>query len=240
MIRRFFYRFPPQEGRMTERSRSDFRQRRVAILIFDDVEVLDFAGPFEVFNVTSEVNDPAPFETFTVALESRPIRARGQLQITPHYTIDDAPKPDIVLIPGGFGTRALMDNTRLMDWLRQQALEAEYLLSVCTGSLLLARAGLLDGLHATTHHTAFDRLELEAPTCRTVREARYVDTGKIITSGGISAGIDMSLYVVGRLVNEVQLENTLSEMEYSWEHPGVVYYPDAAGNEISKIVGSEQ
>jgi transcriptional regulator GlxA family with amidase domain len=220
---------------MTDRQPSEFRQRRVAILIFDNVEVLDFAGPFEVFNVTGEVNDPAPFETFTVGLESRPIKARGQLQITPHYTLDNAPKPDIVLIPGGFGTRALMDNTRLMDWLCQQAVEAEYLLSVCTGALLLARAGLLDGLHATTHHDAFDRLETEAPTCHIVRDARYVDNGRIITSGGISAGIDMSLYVVGRLIPEHHLQKTLAEMEYQWDQPGMVYTQDAAGN----MIGSE-
>lgn len=208
---------------MTEHQPLEFRPRRVAILIFDDVEVLDFAGPFEVFNVTGEVNDPPPFETFTVALEDRPIRARGQLQIFPHYTLEHCPQPDIVVIPGGFGTRALMDHTPLIDWIRQQAVEAEYLLSVCTGALLLARAGVLDGLKATTHHTAFDRLAQEAPTCRIIREARFVDNGRIITAGGISAGMDMALYVIGRLITTQQFENTVAEMEYGWKHPGIIY-----------------
>lgn len=215
---------------------SPSRLRRVAILIFDDIEVLDFAGPFEVFNVAGEVNDPPPFETYTVALEDRPIRARGQLQIIPHYTLDNCPKPDIAIIPGGFGTRALMDNARLMDWIRQQAEEAEYLLSVCTGALLLARAGLLDGLNATTHHTAFDRLEKEAPTCHIIREARYVDNGKIITSGGISAGIDMSLYVLGRLVPVEAYDNTISEMEYGWDYPAVTYHPAQVDSTAKKCV----
>lgn len=188
----------------------------VAILIFDDVEVLDFAGPFEVFNVTGEVIDPAPFNTYTVGLSAAPIKARGQLSINPHFTIDACPPPNILLVPGGFGTRRLLDNQHLIHWLCEQHERVQYLLSVCTGALLLARAGLLNGLGATTHNTAFDRLHQEAPTAIIHEGRRYVDNGKIITSGGIAAGIDMSLYVVHKLLGAEKLQATLSEMEYTW------------------------
>ncbi|MEM7344247.1 MAG: DJ-1/PfpI family protein [Chloroflexota bacterium] len=191
-------------------------QRNVAILIFDDVEVLDFAGPFEVFNVTGEVTDPAPFNVYTIAEESRPVKARGSLSINPHYTLDTCPQPDILLIPGGAGTRPLMKNEPLLQWITAQVEKVELLLTVCTGSLLLAQAGLLDGLKATTHNTALDILRSRAPTAIICEGKRYVDNGKIITSGGISAGIDMSLYVVNNLIGPEKLQATLSEMEYDW------------------------
>jgi transcriptional regulator GlxA family with amidase domain len=192
------------------------KQRQVAILIFDDVEVLDFAGPFEVFNVTGEVIDPAPFHVYTIAEKPDSIRTRGKLSINPHYTLDNCPAPDILLIPGGLGTRPLLNNADLIAWIKTQAGRVEYLLSVCTGSLLLGKAGLLDGLAATTHHTAFDLLRELAPNTIVHEDRRYVDNGKIITSGGISAGIDMSLYVVAHLLGEEKLQATLDEMEYTW------------------------
>lgn len=192
------------------------KQRNVAILIFDDVEVLDFAGPFEVFNVTSEVVDPAPFKVYTVGLETFPIEARGKLSVNPHYSIESMPPADILLIPGGLGTRPLLNNTELIAWVKSQSESVEWLLSVCTGALILAKAGLLDGKQATTHHTAFDELRQIAPKCNLLKERRYVEAGKIITSGGISAGIDMALYVVNKLIGGEKLQLTLNEMEYKW------------------------
>lgn len=200
------------------------KQRHVAILIFDDVEVLDFTGPFEVFNVTGEVIDPAPFNVYTVAETSEPIKARGKLSINPHYSFDNCPLSDILLIPGGQGTRRLLNNADLLEWIKMQAESVEFLLSVCTGSLLLGKAGLLDGLEATTHHTAFDLLREVAPNTTIHEDRRYVDNGKIITSGGISAGIDMSLYVVANLLGEEKLQVTLDEMEYAWT-PESVHQP---------------
>ena len=120
--------------------------RSVGILIFDDVEVLDFCGPFEVFSVTV-VEEEEPFNVFTVA-ESRPITARNGLSINPTYLLDEAPSMDILLIPGGYGTRPLLENTGLLDWIRSRNRKAELTVSVCTGSLLLARAGLLEGLES--------------------------------------------------------------------------------------------
>ncbi|MCI0709649.1 MAG: DJ-1/PfpI family protein [Chloroflexi bacterium] len=191
-------------------------QRNVAIFIFDDVEVLDFAGPFEVFNVTGEVINPAPFNTYTVAMSDRPVKARGSLSINPHYTIENCPQPDILLIPGGWGTRALLKEQPVLDWITMQSEKVANLLSVCTGALLLGKAGLLDGLKATTHHDAFDLFRQIAPETTVIEDQRFVDEGKIITSGGISAGIDMSLYVVRRLIGDEKLKLTTDEMEWRW------------------------
>jgi len=191
--------------------------KNVAILIFDAVEVLDFAGPCEVFHVTGEVLNSPPFQVYTVAETAGAIKARGQLSINPHYTIHTCPPPDILLIPGGIGTRRLLHNQVTLDWIKAQAGRVEYLLSVCTGALVLGQAGLLDGLAATTHHTTFDLLRQLAPTATVREDRRYVDNGRIITSAGISAGIDMALYVVQKLVGEAGQQATLAEMEYRWQ-----------------------
>ena len=188
--------------------------KKVAIFIFDDAEVLDFAGPFEVFSVTSELNNYEPFEVYTVAEKSAAISARNGLSVNPDYTILNCPQPDILIVPGGIGTRILMNHQPVIDWIKSCAEIAELVLSVCTGSLLLAKAGLLEGLEATTHHQVFDLLIEIAPNTTVVKDRRFVDNGKIITSGGISAGIDMSLYVVGRLLGKEKAEQTAEHMEY--------------------------
>lgn len=194
-------------------------QRNVAIFIFDDVEVLDFAGPFEVFNVTSEVVDPAPFNTYTVALTEDPIKARGQLSINPHFSIENCPTPDIILLPGGDGRRRLMKDERVQSWITRHASNVEKLLSVCTGAFYIAHSGLLSGLSATTHHGAFSEFRETFSDVRLVEDQRYVEEGKVITAGGISAGIDMSLYVVEKLLGKDKLALTLKEMEWQW-HQG--------------------
>lgn len=191
-------------------------QRNVAILIFDDVEVLDFTGPFEVFNVAGELIQPAPFHTYTVAGKPGPITARGKLSINPHYTIENCPAPHILLIPGGVGTRPLLNDAVLLDWIQSQYARVELLLSVCTGALVLAQAGLLDGLSATTHHTTFDLLRRISPTTSVIENERFVANGRIITAGGITAGIDMSIAVARKLLPEDQVALILKEMEYQW------------------------
>ena len=192
------------------------KQRNVAIFIFDDVEVLDFAGPFEVFNVTGEVNDLVPFNTYTVALTEEPIKARGKLSINPHYSIDSCPTPDIILLPGGDGRRRLMKDERVLSWIATHVDNLEKLLSVCTGAFYIAHSGLLNGLSATTHHGAFSEFKETFPDIELIEDSRYVENGKIITAGGISAGIDMSLYVVEQLLGEEKLALTLEEMEWQW------------------------
>jgi transcriptional regulator GlxA family with amidase domain len=190
--------------------------RYVQVLIFDDVEVLDFAGPFEVFGVTGLRTGPAPFRVETVGLSKAPIRARNGLEARPSASIDEATRCDVLVLPGGFGTRREMHNATLLDWIRRQAQGAEAVLSVCTGALLLARAGLLDGLDATTHHVAFDELAQASPSTNVLRGARYVDNGHIVTSAGISAGIDASLHVVAKLLGHAVAVETAEYMEYDW------------------------
>lgn len=193
--------------------------RNVAILIFDDVEVLDFCGPFEVFGVTG-VNDPVkPFHVYTVAEKDDPVIARNNLSINPNHTIHDGPKPDIILVPGGMGTRREMHNPVLTDWIRQQNTQTEMTLSVCTGSLMLATAGVIDGLSATTHRGAIDLLKETAPRTSVQENVRYVDNGRVITSAGISAGIDMSLHVVARLLGPAVAAATAYHMQYDYWQP---------------------
>ncbi len=199
--------------------------RTVAIFIFDDVEVLDFTGPFEIFGVTGKQNGGAGlFEVFTVA-EKPKIAARNNLIVEATYTFENCPTPDILLIPGGggfrpdgtpFGTRREMNNQRLLDWVREMNDKVELLLSVCTGSLILAKAGLLEGLSATTHFKAVEQMREVAPNTQLFPEKRWVDNGRIILSAGVSAGIDMSLYVVSKLHVEAAAVDTATYIQYEY------------------------
>ena len=193
-------------------------RRTVAILLFDEVEVLDFAGPFEVFAVTDELSDHQLFHTLTVAEEKRPIRARNGLSVNPGHSFADCPRPDILVVPGGQGTRALLKRAPVLDWIKSINATAEIVASVCTGSLVLGRAGLLDGLKATTHHDCFDLLREHAPRATVVETDRFVDNGRILTAAGISAGLDLSLHLVARLHGAALAEKTAAYMEYHWRH----------------------
>ena len=189
----------------------------VAILIFDDVEVLDFSGPYEVFNVASEATDPPPFYVYTVGITGSPILARGKFVVTPRYSISDCPQANILLIPGGYGTRPLINHETLVSWIQDQSKKVDWLLSVCTGALLLAKAGLLKEHAATTHHSAFDHLEKLSPSTQIEKNKRFVQsTEKILTSGGISAGIDLALHMVERLAGREVHRSVVEEMEYNW------------------------
>jgi transcriptional regulator GlxA family with amidase domain len=195
-------------------------QRNVAILIFDDVEVLDFCGPFEVFAVTGRTQEVQPFNVYTVAETLAPVTTRGGMSVNPRYSIADCPPPDILVVPGGYGTRRAMHNPALIDWARAVAQRSELVTSVCTGSAVLGAAGLLDGLRATTHHSAFDLLRGAAPSAQVIEDARFIDNGRVITSAGISAGIDMALHVVARLLGEDTARETAHYMEYDWAGDG--------------------
>lgn len=190
--------------------------RTLVMLVFDDVEVLDFAGPFEVFSVAGLGRDPRPFRVVLAARSLGPVRARNGLRILPDLAIDDTREGELLLVPGGMGTRGLLDDRRVLDWIRDRADAAEMVLSVCTGALLLGKAGLLDGLEATTHHLRFDLLKAAAPRAVVRRDRRYVESGKVVTSAGISAGIDMSLAVVARLLGAEVASETAAYMEYRW------------------------
>lgn len=191
-------------------------RRKVAILIFEDVEILDFCGPFEVFSVTGKGQGEKYFQVFTLAQEASPISTANGLSVNPDYDLKGCPQADILVIPGGWGSRAAMKNERILGWLKEAAPKAEIVLSVCTGALVLGRAGILDGLAATTYHTAFDLLAEAAPKTEQRPGERFVDNGKVITSAGVSAGIDAALHVVEKLLGRETAENTAEYMEYRW------------------------
>lgn len=191
--------------------------RRVSLLVFEDAEVLDVAGPYEVFGIAGRRHGLAPFEVSLVAERLDPVRLRNGFTVVPQYTLADAPRADLLVIPGGQGTRRELDNPALLAWIRRAAAQAELILSVCTGALLLGRAGLLDGLQATTHHGSYQLLREIAPRT-TVRESeRFVDNGRIVVAGGVAAGIDMALHVVERLAGEEVAEEAANYMEYHWD-----------------------
>jgi transcriptional regulator GlxA family with amidase domain len=189
-------------------------RRNVAILLFDEIEVLDFAGPFEVFAVTDEIRGYDTFNVFTVAENLGTVRARNGLKIVPHYTLENCPAAHVLVVPGGFGTRALLNKLAMLEWIRKRAEKSDLTMSVCTGSLVLAKAGLLDGLRATTHHECLGLLRELAPRTEVVETERFVDNGRILTAAGISAGIDCSLHVVERLLGAEAAANTARYMEY--------------------------
>jgi transcriptional regulator GlxA family with amidase domain len=191
-------------------------KRKVAILVFPDVEVMDFAGPFEVFAVAGQPSTPGLFDVYTVAATRDLVLARNGLQVMPHYSFAECPQPDILLVPGGYGTRPLMHDRATLDWIAETSNKCELLLSVCTGSLLLAKAGLLDGLDATTHWAALDILRDAAPLARTHNGERYHDNGKVVTSAGVSAGIDMSFHILERLHGRDLALQTAKWIEYPW------------------------
>lgn len=178
----------------------------VGIFIFDGVEVLDFAGPYEVFSRTRTVpglasrldDSSAPFKVFTMAAQEKLVTATGGLRVMPDHSFDNSPHLDLLVVPGGFGTRVLLQDQGTLDWLQAVHRSAAMVTSVCTGSLLLARAGLLAGRRATTHWGAVDRLQELDPSILVQRQERVVDDG-IVTSAGVAAGMDMSLAMVAKL-----------------------------------------
>lgn len=194
-------------------------RRNVAILIFPEVEVLDFAGPFEVFAVTNELNVDT-FHTFTVAEAPGSVRARNGLKIVPDFTLENAPAPQILVVPGGAGTRPMLKKPAVLEWIRQRARRAEIVASVCTGSLVLAQAGLLHNLRATTHYENFADLAALAPNTEVVKDVRFTDNGQVLTAAGISAGIDLPLHIVSRLLGEPVATRTACYMEYHWRNDG--------------------
>jgi transcriptional regulator GlxA family with amidase domain len=189
-------------------------RKNVAILVFDDVEVLDFAGPFEVFAVADELRSYSVFDVATVAPGPGAIRARNGLRVVPDFVIGDCPAPHILVVPGGAGTRALLGNLVLIKWIQERSRASEATMSVCTGALLLAQAGILDGCRVTTHHEVLDSLRRLAPRAIVDPGARFHDNGSVLTAAGISAGIDCSLHLVGRLLGDEASAATATSMEY--------------------------
>ncbi|MEM1219168.1 MAG: DJ-1/PfpI family protein [Bacteroidota bacterium] len=193
------------------------KKRNVGILLFDEAEVLDFAGPFEVFSVTSELNNFEPFEVFTVSEHLAPISAVNGLSVNPKYDFESCPDLDILIIAGGNGTRKLAENQKVLDWIERVHQNTEFTLSICSGSRMLGKLGLLDGKPYCTHHQVYDHMQTIVPTGLPRPNLRFVNTGRIFTSGGISAGIDLSFHLVDMLLGTETAEQTATYMEYDWK-----------------------
>jgi transcriptional regulator GlxA family with amidase domain len=192
----------------------------VGLLVFPDVEVLDVCGPFEVFSVTRldetrRRETTSPFDVRLVALDPGHVLAAGGLEMVPHHTIDDCPPLDILVVPGGWGSRRLFEDERLSAWLAQRAPTVKTLASVCTGAMLLGAAGLLDGHRATTHWKSLGWMRESFPNVQVEDDLRVVEDGGLYTSAGISAGIDMALRLVARYHGQAIAEATARQMEYA-------------------------
>ena len=196
-------------------------RKRVGILVFPQVEVLDFCGPFEVFSVTrlnesARREESSPFEVLLVAETVEPVSATGGLRVVPDVTIDVCPPLDVLVVPGGWGTRREIKNERLIAWIKARGASVETLTSVCTGSMLLGQTGLLDGRHATTHWRSLPWMRESFPAVTVEEKLHVVEDGHVLTSAGISAGIDMALRVVARYHGDEVARNTARHMEYRY------------------------
>jgi transcriptional regulator GlxA family with amidase domain len=193
----------------------------VGIFVFDDVEVLDFAGPYEVFTTATRVHardnaaEGKAFNVFTIAQSTASIRARAGLAVTPDHDFSSHPKIDLLIIPGGV-VNAELDKPAVIEWIKTVSTHTELTASVCTGAFLLAQAGLLDGRNVTTHWEDIDDLRSMFPSLMVQPNVRWVDEGKLITSAGISAGIDMSLHIVERTISREWALRTARQMDFDW------------------------
>ena len=191
--------------------------RNVAIVVYDMAEPLDWTGPFEVYNDAASFGSASGVDAFRVYIVSKtkePVNAQG-LRVVPEFSIQDAPKPDIVLFPGGPSSK-IHEDPEFFAWAKKASEEAEIAQSVCTGAFVLGKAGLLDGLEVTTFHGAIDGLQKTYPKAMVKRGRRFVDNGHVVTTAGISAGIDGSLHVVARLLGRRVADQVANYMEYSW------------------------
>ncbi|KAI7869429.1 class I glutamine amidotransferase-like protein [Lichtheimia hyalospora FSU 10163] len=192
------------------------KQWIVGILLFNEVEVLDFAGPFEVFSITTlPESDKKPFIVKTISETKNIISARNGLKIKPDYNFNDNVNFDILIIPGGYGAEEIeINNVKVIEWIKNQFNKVQILASVCTGSFLLGKTGLLDNKNATTHWMDIKKFQDEFPKIKVHENVKYIDEDKIITSGGVSAGINMSFYIIKKLLNKEIAQNTAKRMEY--------------------------
>lgn len=195
----------------------------IGILVFDEMELLDMAGPYEVFATASRVaarcqpaGSAALFDIVTIAATPAPVRARAGLHVRPDFTLAEHPPLHVALVPGGV-VDAQLQRPDMLAWIAAQRRSAPLLASVCTGALLLAAAGVLDGLAATTHWEDLDALRRLRPAVQVREGLRWVDEGAVVTSAGISAGLDMSLHLVRRLHGQELAASTARQMDYDWK-----------------------
>jgi|25BtaG_2_1085352.scaffolds.fasta_scaffold03781_3 transcriptional regulator GlxA family with amidase domain len=186
----------------------------VGVYLFTDVELLDFAGPCEVFTTANRLaSEGAPFNVFSVAAGAEPVRTRAGVTIQPDYTFATHPPLDLLLVPGGV-VDEVIDDPAVRRWISDVSAAARLTASVCNGAFLLAAAGLLDGRRVTTHWEDVDALRTRFPNLNVEEGPRWVDQGDVVTSAGVSAGIDMSLHLVGRIHGEALAQATARQMDF--------------------------
>jgi len=199
--------------------------RQLGVVVYPEFELLDVFGPLEMFGMLKGLIDIT-----VVAEKSGPVASAQGPEVVARHGFDDCPHLDLILVPGGFGTRAEIDNPAMLAFLRERVRAAEIAMTVCTGSALFARAGVLDGKRATTNKMFFQWAADLAPRVKWVKEARWVEDGKLVTSSGVSAGIDMALAVIARLHGESTSENLAIAAEYEWHR-------DAGWDPFARIHG---
>lgn len=188
----------------------------IGIYIYDQAEVLDFSGPFEVFSTAARISeDEDIFTPLLISQQSDSVKARGGYQVQPHFGFHNHPALDVLIVVGGEHDRE-MDKPQVLDWIAEQADKVSLVASVCTGAFILAKAGVLTGERVTTHWADIPDLRQMFPALEVVEGARWIDSGEVVTSGGISAGIDMSLYLVEKLHSRELAEKTARQMEFDW------------------------
>lgn len=191
----------------------------IGIFLFNDVELLDFAGPYEVFSVATELQDNALFNVFTITEDGGGIRSVNGLKVMPDYDFKNHPQIDVLVVPGGNGTKIEMTKDTVLQWLKEQYTHSQITMSVCSGTRLLGKIGLLNNLKITTHHEVIADMKMIVPTAMIEENVKFVDNGKILTSAGISAGIELSLYVVTKLFGKEVANKAAVYMEYgNWEN----------------------
>lgn len=199
----------------------------VAIFLPSGVELLDFAGPGEAFASASNGNG-ALFRVYTVGITGEEITSQGFVRVKPSYSLLNCPPPDIIVLPGG-GSTAAMNDERVIAWLTKSAGSTKQILTVCTGVFMAAKAGLLDGKTVTTHYCCRDNLAKQFPALRVVDGVRFIDNGNIVTTEGVSAGIDGALHVIEKLHGRPVAQHVADYMMYNWKP-----------NEVKKMVASER
>lgn len=204
---------------------SENQSKRLGALLYPGFELLDTFGPLEMFGNLKGVVD-----VVTVAQIKGPVRSGQGPSAMADYGFDDCPPLDMLLIPGGDGTRTEVDNPVMIDWLRRRVPEISNVMTVCSGTALLARTGLLDGRRATTNKMFFNEVAESGPRVQWVREARWVEDGKYATSSGVSAGIDMALAVIAKLIGPQVSDNLAIATEYDWHR-------DANWDPFAKVHG---
>jgi putative intracellular protease/amidase len=205
-----------QADKIAPRAQPQSVERNLAILLFDGVQIIDYTGPYETFGHAFK-KDGGAIHIYTVAEKAGPIKTAMGMSVNPTYSFENAPQPDILVLPGGGGVWKQLESPGVIKWVQEKANKAEVVLSVCNGAFFLAKAGLLDGLEATTTFSLIARLKEAAPKTKVVDNVRYVDNGKIVTTAGLSSGIEGSLHVIEKLYGKGMAQMAAVGMEYNWD-----------------------